>query len=183
MDSDSMWNSRNFSHSPKEKLIHWTFLGASHEMGGGNEGTLVIIGFTGATEIMLFKCDGVSCWWACKNMGEQGQNSKLSSGAGGPNEIIPNMERYKIRMNNPLHKYKVGGSLQNSKKVLVVLRDHKINVSNALLFLGDHSYPGTNRHENSLWNSLLSLLSTGGFLDWVLCLIVDCRFHKGHRLV
>lgn len=70
----------------------------------------------------------VSCSRACKRIGEQGQNSKGSSGAGGPNEIIFNLEKYKIGMSNPLHKYKVGDSLQDSKKVLVVLRDHKMNV-------------------------------------------------------
>lgn len=50
-------------------------------------------------------------------MGEQGQNSKVSSGAGGPNEIILNMERYKTGINNPPQKYKVDDSLQDSKKV------------------------------------------------------------------
>lgn len=80
-------------------------------------------------------------------MGEQDQDSKGSSGAGGPNETIFNLERYKKRINNPLHIYKVGDSLQDSKKVLVIPSDHKTNVSNALLLLGVHSYPETNRYE------------------------------------
>lgn len=125
----------------------------------------------------------VSHWRAYKHMGEQGQNSKEFSGAGGPNETIFSMERYKIGINIPLHKYKVGDSLQDSKKVLVILSDHKMNISSALLLLRVHSYRETNRHEYSLWNSLLSLLCIDGFLDWVLRLTVDCKFHKSHRLV
>lgn len=83
-------------------------------------------------------------------MGEQAQNSKGSPGTGGRNEIIFNMERYKIGINHPLHKCKIGDSLQDSKKVFMILSDHKMNVSSALLLLRDHSYPKTNRHEYSL---------------------------------
>lgn len=70
----------------------------------------------------------MSSWQAYKHQGKQGQNSKGSSDGEGPNEIIFNMEKYKIGINYPLHKYKVGHSLQDSKKVLVILSDHKMNV-------------------------------------------------------
>jgi len=57
----------------------------------------------------------VSCWGACKHAGEQGQNSKGSSGVGGPNGKIFDMDRHKVGMDNLLHKYKVGNGLQDSK--------------------------------------------------------------------
>lgn len=91
-------------------------------------------GFMGATEIMLIKRDGGVTLMVIQEHGRTGSEFKGVFRCWRTNETMLNMERYKIGIHNPLHKYKVGDILQDSKKVLVTSSDHKMNISNALLY-------------------------------------------------